>query len=72
MTILLILFWIYVPSAVYALYQLMRADKIDKIRGDWKEANDPRYSVYSWDDMQYPCKQNWLGFRWPKDKHYKQ
>ena len=56
--------------ATYICYQLVRANLIATIRIDWVTDADPRFFKHSYDSMLNPSKQNWYGFRIPKDDHY--
>jgi len=57
-------------TVAYLFYQLVRANLIATIRIDWVTDADPRFFKHSYDSMLNPSKQNWYGFRIPKDDHY--
>jgi len=55
----------------YFLYQIIRIQRIFKIRMKWIKDGDRRYDTCSHKYMADPNKDNWYGFRLPMDKHYK-
>lgn len=55
---------------LYNIYQDIRNSKIYNIRIKWIDSNDIRYDIYSYDIMLNPCKSNWFGLKYPKDKHF--
>ncbi len=56
----------------YVVYQLLRNDAIFKLRVNWSLNSDERYGKYTYYGMFFPSLANWLGMRYPMDKHYKQ
>ena len=57
-------------TVAFLCYQLVRANLIYSIRIEWLTDADPRFFKHSYDSMINPSKQNWYGFRVPKDDHY--
>ena len=54
----------------YGIYQLFRNEKVFKIRMKWIETQDTRWHYFPYEYMLHPKKNNWFGFRFPKDEHY--
>ncbi len=58
-------------TALYCLYQLIRNQKIYRIRMKWiDKRNWHSYHKYSYNDMMFPCKDNWYGLKWPTERQY--
>lgn len=55
---------------IYCIYQLMRNQKVYKIRIYWIIKNDPRYDKYTYDDMFKPNLKNWFGLKFPNENDF--
>jgi len=67
---MIILASIIILSILYVVYQIARIRKLYKIRVNWIETDDIRYTTTSYDEQVDPNKTNWYGFKWPKDSDY--
>lgn len=56
---------------VYLIYQLLRNQKVGKIRLNWLDKKDPRLSKYTYEEMFLPSKKNRYGLQMPEDKDFK-
>lgn len=57
---------------IYSIYQLLRNQKVYKIRCKWtNDYVDEKWYKYSYDYMMKPKKHNWFGFKWPNENDYK-
>ncbi len=55
---------------IYFIYQLLRNDKVYRIRINWKLNDDYRYAYFSYESMLFPNKKNWFGLKYPEDNHF--
>ena len=69
-TVLIIIVEVWILAIAYCVYQLARNEAIYNIRKNWIDTNDKRHDKYSYVDMHNPCINNWIGIKYPKDKHY--
>ncbi len=56
--------------SMYLIYQLIRNNKVAKIRRKWVLSDDSRYNKYDYDYMYKPSKHNLYGLRFPRDVQY--
>ncbi len=54
----------------YYGFQIIRNNKIHKIRKEWLESGDSRVFTYDYYNMVAPRKNNYFGFRIPQDSDY--
>ena len=69
-TIGIILLFLSVLTATYALYQLIRNEFIYRIRVEWIKTDDKRWYKYSYDFMFEPSSHNWFGLKFPTEKDF--
>tara|TARA_R110000772_G_scaffold24943_1_gene65440 strand:+ start:807 stop:1040 length:234 start_codon:yes stop_codon:yes gene_type:complete len=55
----------------YFYFQIERSIEVKKIKSEWMRRGNPKYYIYSYDDMMKFNKNTYYGFRYPKDIHYK-
>jgi hypothetical protein len=55
---------------LYIIYQLVRNNRIYRIRIKWSNEEDKRFELYEHNFMFNPSKLNWYGLKYPKDTHY--
>lgn len=56
---------------ICVIYQLLRNNAVFFIRSKWTNKRDTRWYTYTYDEMFEPCKKNWYGFKYPRDKDFK-
>ena len=56
---------------IYLFYQLVRNQKIYKIRIDWINEDDPRWYKYTYGYMLYPSFRNWFGLKFASKSDFK-
>ena len=56
---------------VKEFYQILRTQKVYKIRRKWIYSDDSRYYKYSFDEMFKPNYNNLFGLKYPNEKDFK-
>ena len=56
---------------VKELYQILRIEKVYRIRRKWIYSDDSRYDKYSYDEMLKPNSSNLFGLKYPNEKDFK-
>ena len=70
MTITLLVLGLVVIAQIYILYQMIRNNKVLKIRLKWIADKDPRIEQYSYSKMNRASKKNWLGLIYPNENQF--
>lgn len=55
---------------IYFTYQSIRYEVLMDIFDKWEEELDYRYYKYNIENLLSPTKENWFGFKYPKEEDY--
>ena len=69
--VFVVLISFFILITINFIYQLLRNEKVYKIRGKWIDSGDCRHYKYSYDEMFKASARNLFGLKYPNEKDFK-